>query len=171
MNKLSLSLVLALGILSSCTSNLGTIHTMSSVDYNPKATYEVGAKRVVHSGESLQDCMNKAMKSVPKSAFLKNIEIVKKGKLVTITTDVWIASKTKAKDNSELSLGKYKKEASKYKIKKGMKVMWKHPKAGEGYGLVVEVDAKYAVIEKAMTKDGKKMGPQRLPLEILKPAK
>lgn len=169
MKKLSFALILAVGVLSSCTSNLGTIHTMSSIDYNPSTTYELAAKRVVQTGESLQDCMDKAMKSVPKSAFLKNVDVIKKGKTVTITTDVWVAAKTKG--NSQLSLDKYKKELEKSKIKVGMKVEWKHPKAGEGYGLVVKVDAKFAYIEKAMTRDGKRIGPQRLPLNILKPVK
>ena len=52
-----------------------------------------------------------------------------------------------------------------------MKVEWKHPKVGEGSGIISKISGNLASIDKVVGRDGKPGKPVRLSIDILKPVK
>lgn len=165
----------------SCTKDLGTLQNVSTREFKTDQTYELALKQQTFTANSLEDAVNVALKAVPNSAFLRNTKITSKGKKVTLVTDVWSASKRKEK-NKDLNLERYKKpkgQSSRDRmsavgstnLKVGMQVMWNHPKAGQGQGMIAKISGNFAQIDKVINSDGKSGKSQRLPLEILKPLK
>jgi len=175
MKKLLFS-VLVSSIFVSCTQDLGTLSSISTEDIKMNQSYELALKQQTYTANSLEACVNLALKTVPYSVFLKNAKVSSKGKNVTIIADVWSLSKKRPEKNPELNLDKYKKPKGdslsiKYTFKEGMKVTWNHPKAGNGMGVISGIFGNMASIDKVIGSDGKPGKPVRLPLSVLKPAK
>ena len=80
----------------SCTKDLGTLQNISTKEFKTDQRYELALKQQVYTANSLEDCVNLALKAVPNSAFLRNAKVSSKGKRVTVVTDVWSASKKRA---------------------------------------------------------------------------
>ena len=129
-----------------------------------------------YTANSLESCVDLALKAVPNSVFLKNAKVSSKGKKVTVVADVWSLAKKKPEKNPGLTLDKYKKpkgqtSKDKIKFKEGMKVAWSHPKAGKGSGIISKISGSIASIDKVVGSDGKPGKPVRLPFDFLKPVK
>lgn len=161
----------------SCTKDLGTLQNLSTKEFKTDQRYELALKQQSYTSNSLEDCVNLALKAVPNSAFLRNAKVTTKGKKVTVVTDVWSATKKRVQKNPELTLDKYKKpkgQTSRDRVtnvadfKEGMKVSWDHPKAGRGQGVIAKISGDIAQIEKVIGSDGKPGKPVRLPLNVLK---
>lgn len=175
MKKLLLSLSVSF-ILVSCTQDLGILSSVSTKDIKMNQKYEVALKRQTYTANSLEACVDLALKSVPKSAYLTNAKVSSKGKKVTVVADVWSLSRKQPEKNPGLTLDKYNRpnaQSSKTKniLKEGMKVMWSHPKIGKGNGIISQMSGNIALIDKVIGSDGKTGKPVRLPIDILKPAK
>ena len=167
----------------SCTIDLGTLQNISTKEFKTDQRYELALKQQTYTANSLEDCVNLALKAVPNSAFLRNAKVSSKGKMVTVVTDVWSASKKRAQKNPELALDKYKKPKGKTSkdgisssfdkssLKEGMKVSWDHPKAGKGQGVIVKIFGEMAQIDKVVDSEGKPGKSTRLPLSVLRPIK
>jgi len=166
----------------SCTIDLGTLQNISTKEFKTDQRYELALKQQTYTANSLEDCVNLALKAVPNSAFLRNAKVSSKGKKVTVVADVWSASKKRAEKNPELALDKYKRPKGqtskdlvtgfdKSNFKVGMKVSWNHPKAGKGQGQIVKIFGEMAQIDKIIDSEGKPGKSTRLPLNILKPMK
>lgn len=178
MKKILMSIAVC-SILASCTKDLGTLENLSTKEFKTDQRYELALKQQSYTANSLEECVNLALKAVPNSAFLRNAKVSSKGKKVTVITDVWSASKKRAEKNPELTLDKYKKpkgQASKARddkaraqFKVGMKVSWDHPKAGSGSGMISKLSGDIAQITKVVMSDGKPGKPVRLPVSVLKP--
>ena len=81
-------------IISGCTRHIGVINNISH-DYDIKSEkYELAVENVSFTSSSLDSCIYLALISVPNSSFLKNTEIITKGKKVIIRTDIWKSIKT-----------------------------------------------------------------------------
>ena len=81
----------------SCTKDLGTLKNISTRDFNPDRNYELAIKQQPFTANSIEACVNLALKAVPNASFLKNTNITSKGKKVTIVTDIWSMTKEKPK--------------------------------------------------------------------------
>ena len=175
MKKLLFSLAVSF-ILVGCTMDLGSLSSISTKEIKMNQTYELSLKQQTYTANSLEACVDLAIKTVPNSVFLKNAKVSSKGKKVTVVADVWSLAKKQPEKNPELSLDKYKKPKGqsfkdKIKFKEGMKVAWNHPKAGEGSGIIFKISGNIASIDKVILSDGKPGKPVRLPINVLKPAK
>ena len=175
MKKILFSLSVSF-ILVSCSKDLGNLSSISTEEIKMNQKYELALKQQTYTANSLEACVDLALKSVPNSVYLKNAKIRTKGKKVTVVADVWSLAKKKPEKNPGLNLDKYKKpkgKGSKDKImfKEGMKVTWIHPKAGKGSGIISKILGNIASIDKVVGSDGKPGKPVRLPLEVLKPVK
>lgn len=177
MKKILLGLAIT-SMFVSCTKDLGSLQSVSTKEFKTNQNYELALKRQSYTAKSLEECVDKALKSVPNSAFLKNTQVTSKMNKITIVTDIWTMAKKKKEDRADSS--KYKKpkgQSSKDRVtsanakdlKVGMRVSWDHPKAGKGNGMITKIAAGTAQIEKVMNSDGKPGKPVRLPLEVLKP--
>ena len=138
--------------------------------------YELALKQQTYTANSLEACVDLALEKVPNSVFLKNAKVSSKGKKVTVVADVWSLSKKKPEKNPGLTLDKYKKpkgqsSKDKTKLKVGMKVSWKHPKAGSGSGIISQISGNIASIDRVFGPDGKPAKPVRLPVDVLKAVK
>ena len=164
-------------LVTSCTNDLGTLSSISSEEIKFNQRYELALKQQSYTSNSLEACVNLALKTVPNSVFLKNAKVTTKGKKVTVVADVWSLSKKRPEKKTELNLDKYKRPKGnsannvKTKFKEGMKVSWSHPKAGEGRGVISKISGNMASIDKVIGLDGKPGKPVRLPLAVLKPSK
>ena len=175
MKKLLLSLFVSF-ILVSCTQDLGNLSTISTEDIKMNQKYELALKQQTYTANSLEACIDLALKTVPNSVYLKNARVSSKGKKVTVVADVWTLAKKRPDKNPGLSLDKYKRpkgqvSKDKIKFKEGMKVSWSHPKAGKGSGIISKISSNIASIDKVVRSDGKPGKPVRLPLDFLKPVK
>ena len=175
MKKLIFSIALS-SILVSCTQHLGNLSSISTKDIKLNHNYELALKQQTYSANSLEACVDLALKSVPNSVYLKNAVVRSKGKKVTIVADVWSLAKKQPEKNPGLTLDKYKKpkgqsSKDKIKFKEGMKVTWSHPKAGKGSGIISKIFGNIASIDKVVLSDGKPGKPVRLPIDFLKPVK
>ena len=175
MKKLLFSLVVSI-FLVSCTQDLGNLSSISTEDIKMNLRYELALKQQVYTANSLEACVELALKTVPNSVFLKNAKVSSKGRKVTVVADVWSLAKKRPVKNPGLSLDKYKKPKGqspkdKIKFKEGMKVAWKHPKAGEGSGVISKISGNMASIDKVVKSDGKPGKPVRLPIEVLRQVK
>ena len=175
MKKLLLSLSVSF-ILVGCTMDLGSLSSISTKEIKMNQTYELSLKQQTYTANSLEACVDLAIKTVPNSVFLKNAKISSKGKKVTVVADVWSLAKKQPEKNPELSLDKYKKpkgpsSKDKIKFKEGMKVAWNHPKAGKGSGIIFKISGNIASIEKVILSNGKPGKAVRLPISVLKLAK
>ena len=178
MKKIFLS-ALVCAILSSCTKDLGRLENLSTKEFKTDQRYELALKQQSYTANSLEECVNLALKAVPNSAFLRNATVTSKGKKVTVVTDVWSSAKKRPEKNPELTLDKYKRprgQSSRDRVSKaagdlkvGMHVSWDHPKAGKGSGMISKISGDIAQIDKVMTPDGKPAKPVTLPLNVLKP--
>jgi len=178
MKKILMSIAVC-SILVSCTKDLGTLQNLSTKEFKTDQRYELALKQQSYTANSLEACVNLALKAVPNSAFLRNAKVSSKGKKVTVITDVWSASKKRAQKNPELTLDKYKKpkgQVSRDRVNKagaplkvGMQVSWDHPKAGRGSGMISKISGDMAQIDKVVMSDGKPGKPVRLPVNVLKP--
>ena len=169
----------------SCTKDLGTLKNISTRDFNPGRNYELAIKQQSFTANSIEACVNLALKAVPNASFLKNTKITSKGKKVTIVTDIWSMTKEKPKKpkkNKNLKLDKFKNPRGKgaknkpigfniKDFKEGMQVSWDHPKYGFGKGMIARISGGTAILEKVEDKYGKQIKPLELPLEILRPEK
>ena len=175
MKKLLLSLSVSF-ILVSCTQDLGILSSVSTKHVKMNQKFELAQKQQTFTANSLEECVDLALKSVPKSAFLTNAKVSSKGKKVTVVADVWSLSKKQPEKNPGLTLDKYnnpnaQNSKTKTKLKEGMKVTWSHPKIGKGNGIISKISDNIAFIDKVIGSDGKTGKPVRLPIDILKPAK
>ena len=175
MKKLLFSLVVSF-IFVSCTQDLGNLSSISTEEIKMTQRYELALKQQTYTANSLEACVDLALKTVPNSVFLKNAKVSSKGKKVTVVADVWSLAKKRPEKNPELNLDKYKKpkgQSSKdnMKFKVGMKVAWSHPKAGDGMGIISKISGNIASFDKVMGSDGKPGKPVRLPVSFLKPVK
>ena len=175
MKKLLFSLSVSF-ILVSCTQDLGNLSSISTEDIKMNQKYELALKQQTYTANSLEACVDLALKTVPNSVFLKNAKVSSKGKKVTVVADVWSLAKKRPEKNPGLTLDKYKKpkgqsSKDKIKLKEGMKVAWSHPKAGEGKGVITKILGMMASIDKVVGPDGKPGKPVRLPVSVLKPVK
>ena len=177
MKKLLFSLTVSL-LLVSCSMDLGNLSSISTKDIKMNQQYELALKQQTYIANSLQECVDLALKMVPNSVFLKNAKVSTKGKKVIVVADVWSLSKKRPQKNPGLALDKYKRPKGKgqsskvnLKLKEGMKVTWKHPKAGSGSGIISKISGNIASIDKVVGLDGKPGKPVKLPVEILKLAK
>tara|TARA_B100001741_G_C16278721_1_gene471192 strand:+ start:160 stop:693 length:534 start_codon:yes stop_codon:yes gene_type:complete len=177
MKKLLFSLVVS-SVFVSCTQDLGNLSSISTEEIKMNQKYELALKQQTYTANSLEACVDLALKTVPNSVFLKNAKVSTKGKKVTVLADVWSLAKKRSDKNPELSLDKYKKNNKgqssnniKFKLKEGMKVAWKHPKAGDGRGVISKISGNMASIDKVVGSDGKPGKPVRLPIAVLKPVK
>ena len=177
MKKLLFSLVVS-SVFVSCTQDLGNLSSISTEEIKMNQRYELALKQQTYTANSLEACVDLALKTVPNSVFLKNAKVSSKGKKVTVVADVWSLAKKRPEKNPELSLDKYKKPNKdksstniKFKFKEGMKVAWKHPKAGQGRGIISKISGNMASIDKVVGSDGKPGKPLRLPISVLKPVK
>lgn len=175
MKKLLISLAIVL-ILVSCTQDLGNLSSISTKDIKMNQNYELALKQQTYSANSLEACVDLALKSVPNSVYLKNVKVSSKGKKVTVLADVWTLAKKQPEKNKGLTLDKYKKSKGeisndKIKFKEGMKVSWVHPKAGKGSGIISNLSGNIATIEKVVGSNGQPGKPVRLPVSFLKPIK
>ena len=107
----------------SCTKDLGTLKNISTRDFNPDRNYELAIKQQPFTANSIEACVNLALKAVPNASFLKNTNITSKGKKVTIVTDIWSMTKEKPKKpkkskkpkkNKNLKLDKFKNPRAKF---------------------------------------------------------
>jgi hypothetical protein len=175
----------------SCTKDLGTLKNISTRDFNPDRNYELAIKQQPFTANSIEACVNLALKAVPNASFLKNTNITSKGKKVTIVTDIWSMTKEKPKKpkeskkpkkNKNLKLDKFKNPRAKgaknkptgfniKDFKEGMQVSWEHPKFGFGTGMIVGISGGTAMLDKVQDKYGKLLKPIELPIEILRPEK
>ena len=175
MKKLLFTIAISF-ILVSCTQHLGNLSSISTKDIKMNQNYELALKQQTYTANSLESCVDLALKTVPNSVFLKNAKVSSKGKKVTVVADVWSLAKKRPEKNPELNLDKYKKPQAqsskdKIKFKEGMKVAWNHPKAGEGSGVISKISGNMASIDKVIGSDGKPGKPVRLPVSVLKPLK
>ena len=175
MKKLLFSLSVSF-ILVSCTHDLGNLSSISTEDIKMNKKYELALKQQTYTANSLESCVDLALKAVPNSVFLKNAKVSSKGKKVTVVADVWSLAKKQPEKNPGLTLDKYKKpkgqsSKDKIKFKEGMKVTWSHPKAGKGSGIISKISGSIASIDKVVGSDGKPGKPVRLPFDFLKPVK
>ena len=108
MKKLLFSLAVS-SILVSCTLDLGNLSLISSEDINMNQKYELALKQQTYTANSLEACVDLALKTVPNSVYLKNAKISSKGKKVTVVADVWSLAKKQPQKNPGLTLDKYKK--------------------------------------------------------------
>lgn len=167
-----LFLIVITSFISSCTKDLGNIQMMSSKKFDLNSQFEIAQKRQTFEGLSLEECVSKALSSVPNSSFLRNTTVTSKGKKVTIVSDVWSLSKKKKNKKPSITNGKpdrrrpNKNTSVNSKFKVGMKVAWSHPKAGEGSGIISKIIGSQA--EVSLPKNGDSNSPVRLPLSILK---
>ena len=170
MKKLLFSLSVSL-ILVSCTHDLGNLSSISTEDIKMNKKYELALKQQTYTANSLESCVDLALKAVPNSVFLKNAKVSSKGKKVTVVADVWSLAKKKPEKNPGLTLDKYKKpkgqtSKDKIKFKEGMKVTWSHPKAEKGSGIISKISGSIASIDKVVGPDGKPGKPVRLPFDF-----
>ena len=175
MKKLIFSIALS-SILVSCTQHLGNLSSISTKDIKLNHNYELALKQQTYTANSLEACVDLALKTVPNSVYLKNAKVSSKGKKVTVVADVWSLAKKQPEKNPGLTLDKYKKpkgqsSKDKIKFKEGMKVAWSHPKAGKGSGIITKISGNLASIDKVIMSDGKPGKPLRLPTDVLKPVK
>ena len=175
MKKLLFSLAVSF-IFVSCTQDLGNLYSISTKDIKMNQRYELALKQQTYTANSLEECVDLALKMVPNSVFLKNAKVSSKGKKVTVVADVWSLAKKRPEKNPGLTLDKYKKpkgqsNKDKIKLKVGMKVAWKHPKAGEGRGIISKISGNIASIDNVVGLDGKPGKPLRLPVNVLNPLK
>lgn len=163
-----LSFILVSSLFISCSKELGNIQIISTEKFDLNQQYEIALKRQTFEGVSLEDCVNKALSSVPNSAFLRNSTVTSKGKKVSILSDVWSLTKNKKSIKPSLANNNRdkKRNNSNYNFKVGMKVSWSHPKAGEGSGKISKIIGTQAEIISKGDSDSTK--PLRLPLSILK---
>ena len=167
-----LSLIIISSVFLSCSKELGNIQIISTEKFDLNQQYEIALKRQTFEGVSLEDCVNKALSSVPNSAFLRNSTVTTKGKKVTILSDVWSLTKNKKSVKPSLVNNNRDKKRnnsnpnSNYNFKVGMKVSWSHPKAGDGSGKISRIIGTQAEIILLGEADSTK--PLRLPLSILK---
>lgn len=175
----------------SCTKDLGTLKNISTRDFNPDRNYELAIKQQPFTANSIEACVNLALKAVPNASFLKNTNITSKGKKVTIVTDIWSMTKEKPKKpkkskkpkkNKNLKLDKFKNPRAKgaknkptgfniKDFKEGMQVSWDDPKFGFGTGMIARISGGVAILEKVEDKYGKRIEPLELPIEVLRPEK
>ena len=164
--------ILVSTLLFSCTKELGNIQMMSSKKFDQNGQFKIAKKNQLFEGVSLEDCVSKALSSVPNSSFLRNTTITTKGKKVTIVSDIWsVAKKKKSKKPSFTNAKPNKRRPSKNeavnsKFKVGMKVAWSNPKAGNGSGIILNIVGNQAEIKSS--DNDKSERPLRLPLSILK---
>ena len=175
MKKLLFSLSVSF-ILVSCTQDLGNLSSISTEDIKMNQKYELALKQQTYTANSLEACVDLALKTVPNSVFLKNAKVSSKGKKVTVVADVWSLAKKRPEKNPGLTLDKYKKpkgqnSKGEIKLKQGMTVTWSHPKAGKGSGVISKISGNLASIDKVLGRDGKPGKPVRLSIDILKPVK
>ena len=175
MKKLLFSFSLSF-ILVSCNKDLGNLSSISTQEIKMNQKYELALKQQTYTANSLEACVDLALKTVPNSVYLKNAKVSSKGKKVTVVADVWSLVKKQPQKNPGLTLDKYKKpkgqnSKGKIKFKEGMKVTWNHPKAGKGSGIISKISGSIASINKVVGSDGKPGKPIRLPVDVLKPAK
>ena len=167
-----LSLIIISSVFLSCSKELGNIQIISTEKFDLNQQYEIALKRQTFEGVSLEDCVNKALSSVPNSAFLRNSTVTTKGKKVTILSDVWSLTKNKKSVKPSLVNNNRDKKRnnsnanSNYNFKVGMKVSWSHPKAGDGSGKISRIIGTQAEI--ILTGEVDSTKPLRLPLSILK---
>ena len=175
MKKILFSLSVSF-ILVSCTKDLGNLSSISTEEIKMNQKYELALKQQTYTANSLEACVDLALKSVPNSVYLKNAKVSSKGKKVIVVADVWSLAKKQPEKNPGLTLDKYKKPKGqnpkdKTKFKEGMKVSWKHPKAGSGSGIISQISGNIASINKVVGSDGKPGKPLRLPVDVLKAVK
>ena len=175
MKKLLFSLTLSFALVS-CTKDLGNLSSISTKEIKTNQSYELALKQQAYTSTSLEACVDLALKTVPNSVFLKNAKVSSKGKKVTVVADVWSLAKKRPEKNPGLALDKYKKtrdqsSRDKIKFREGMKVSWKHPKAGEGRGVISKISGNIASIEKVVGLNGKPGKPVKLPISDLKPVR
>ena len=175
MKKLLFSIAISF-ILVSCTQHLGNLSSISTKDIKMNQNYELALKQQTYTANSLESCVDLALKTVPNSVYLKNAKVSSKGKKVTVVADVWSLAKKQPEKNPGLALDKFKKPKGqssndKIKFKEGMKVAWSHPKAGKGSGIISKIFGNIASIDKVVLSDGKPGKPVRLPIDFLKPVK
>ena len=106
MKKLLFSLSVSF-ILVSCTQDLGNLSSISTEDIKMNQKYELALKQQAYTANSLEACVDLALKTVPNSVFLKNAKVSSKGKKVTVVADVWSLAKKRPEKNPELNLDKY----------------------------------------------------------------
>jgi len=175
MKKLLFSFIVSF-IFVSCNKDLGNLSSISTKDIKMNQRYELTLKQQSYTANSLEECVDLALKKVPNSVFLKNAKVSSKGNKVTVVADVWSLAKKRPEKNSGLTLDKYKKPKGesikdKIKLKVGMKVDWKHPKAGEGRGIISKISGNIASIDNVVGSDGKPGKSVRLPINFLNPLK
>ena len=167
-------------MLSGCTKHIGIINNISNeYDLNSEK-FELAVENVSFTSSSLDSCIHLALISVPNSRYLKNTEIITKGKKVTIRTDIWKSIKTTEGNKKQLKKRSYSNLKSKKlprdnnnlkspqldKFRVGMKVSWDHSKLGSGNGKIIKIDTKIALVE---TIDSQSNSIEMsLPLSILK---
>ena len=88
MKKLLFSLAISL-LLVSCSMDLGNLSSISTKDIKMNQQYELALKQQTYIANSLQECVDLALKMVPNSVFLKNAKVSTKGKKVIVVADVW----------------------------------------------------------------------------------
>ena len=119
MKKLLFSLSVSF-ILVGCTQDLGNLSSISTQDIKMNQKYELALKQQTYTANSLEACVDLALKTVPNSVYLKNAKVSSKGNKVTVVADVWSLAKKQPEKNPGLTLDKYKKpkgQSSKDKIK------------------------------------------------------
>ena len=70
MKKLLISLAIVL-ILVSCTQDLGNLSSISTKDIKMNQNYELALKQQTYSANSIEACVDLALKTVPNSVYLK----------------------------------------------------------------------------------------------------
>ena len=79
MKKLLFSLSVSF-ILVSCTQDLGNLSSISTKDIKMNHNYELALKQQTYTANSLEACVDLALKTVPNSVYLKNAKVSSKGK-------------------------------------------------------------------------------------------
>ena len=79
MKKLLFSLSVSF-ILVSCTQDLGNLSSISTQDIKMNQKYELALKQQTYTANSLEACVDLALKTVPNSVYLKNAKVSSKGK-------------------------------------------------------------------------------------------
>ena len=92
MKKLLFSLVVS-SVFVSCTQDLGNLSSISTEEIKMNQRYELALKQQTYTANSLEACVDLALKTVPNSVFLKNAKVSSKGKKVTVVADVWSLAK------------------------------------------------------------------------------
>ena len=166
-------------IISGCTRHVGVINNISN-EYDLKSEkFELAVENVSFTSSYLDSCIYLALNSVPNSRYLKNTEIITKGKKVIIRTDIWKSIKTSKGNEKDIKKRSYSNLKSKKllrgnnqkisnldKFRVGVKVSWDHPKLGSGNGKITKIDTKIALVE---TTDSQSNSIEiSLPLSILK---